>query len=227
LWKSARLAERFDLAIMSTKGMSVTSARQLVDRLSQDGVTILVLHDFDKAGFSIFNTLGSDTRRYTFTTAPQMIDLGLRLDDVKAMRLADEPVEYDGKIDPRGNLRESGATEDECNYLVSGRSSGRWCGKRVELNAMTSDQILTWLEGKLTVAGVTKLVPDLAVLEAAYRRAGRRAAVQQVIDQAIQDYDESAVIIPSDLPDRVSALLAKNTATAWDDAIWELAAQDD
>ncbi|HJT76547.1 MAG TPA: hypothetical protein VJ739_05030, partial [Gemmataceae bacterium] len=38
LLQSARVAERYDLAIMSTKGMSVTAARQLVERLSERGV---------------------------------------------------------------------------------------------------------------------------------------------------------------------------------------------
>src|SRR5262249_7371170 len=39
----AQISARYDLPIMSTKGMSVTAARQLVERLSELGVTILVL----------------------------------------------------------------------------------------------------------------------------------------------------------------------------------------
>ena len=71
LLEAAQIAERYDLAIMSTKGMSVTAARQLVERLSEQGVTILVCHDFDKSGFSILHTLQSDTRRYRFLTRPR------------------------------------------------------------------------------------------------------------------------------------------------------------
>jgi DNA topoisomerase VI subunit A len=67
LIKAASLAERFDIAIMSTKGMSTTAARLLLDQLSARGVQqILVLHDFDVSGLSIFGTLGTDTRRYQF-----------------------------------------------------------------------------------------------------------------------------------------------------------------
>jgi hypothetical protein len=51
LLEAAQIAERYDIAIMSTKGMSVTAARRLVDDLSQQGVTVLVCHDFDKSGF--------------------------------------------------------------------------------------------------------------------------------------------------------------------------------
>src|SRR5262249_32296199 len=39
----AEIAQRFDVAPMSTKGMSVTAARELVERLSEEGVTVLVL----------------------------------------------------------------------------------------------------------------------------------------------------------------------------------------
>jgi hypothetical protein len=58
LFRAVRLAERYDLAIMSTKGLSVTASRLLVDRLcAAHQVPLLVLHDFDKSGFSILGTL--------------------------------------------------------------------------------------------------------------------------------------------------------------------------
>jgi hypothetical protein len=67
LLKMAKIAERFDIAIMSTKGMSVTAARSLVDDMCGDhNIPLLLLHDFDKAGFSIAGTLQRDTRRYEF-----------------------------------------------------------------------------------------------------------------------------------------------------------------
>jgi hypothetical protein len=54
LLEAAQIAERFDVAIMSTKGMSVSASRLLLDRLVTRGVTkVLVLHDFDISGFSI------------------------------------------------------------------------------------------------------------------------------------------------------------------------------
>src|SRR5262249_48145449 len=106
----ANLASRFDIAIMSTKGMSVTACRTLVEFLSEQGVTILVLRDFDKAGFSIVHTLCSDTRRYTFRTKPNVIDLGLRLEQALSMRLESELVVYKQTVDPRIRLRQCGAT---------------------------------------------------------------------------------------------------------------------
>ena len=223
LFDRVKLAERYDIAIMSTKGMSVTAARQLVEHLTTQGVTIVVMKDFDKAGFSIVNTLRSDTRRFQYSARPNVIDLGLRLTDVEAMGLGSEPVEYDSTADPRNNLRESGATEEECNFLVSHRTSSGWKGKRVELNMMTSRQFLDWMEAKFAEAGVQKVVPDQAVLEKAYRRAVRQAVVQKAINDTIVTLSQSKeIVIPPDLTERVR-LAITNTAQSWDIAVWQLA----
>jgi hypothetical protein len=223
LFSKIQLAERYDLAIMSTKGMSVTAARALVERLSEHGVTILVLRDFDKAGFSIVSTLRGDTWRWQYRTAPKVIDLGLRLADVEALGLQSEPVEYTSKVHPRHNLAENGATPEECDYLVRGGSPGRWHGQRVELNAMASGQLASWLEAKLAQAGVTKLVPDAATLQAAYARAIKLTYIQEAMDRAVE---EAATVVVSTLPDDLPGLVAQRIqgqALAWDHAIQELA----
>src|SRR5205807_7808424 len=114
------------------KGMSVTACRQLVERLAEQGVTILVLRDFDRSGFSILHTLGSDTSRYKFRTKTKIIDLGLRLDDAEAMGLLSEPVAYPKcGVDPRINLLRRGASRREADFLVHRRtSSTSWVGER-------------------------------------------------------------------------------------------------
>ena len=54
LMDEAKLAQRFDLAIMSSKGMSVVAARELADEVCHAWrVPLFILRDFDKAGFSI------------------------------------------------------------------------------------------------------------------------------------------------------------------------------
>jgi hypothetical protein len=222
LLEATRIAQRFDLAIMSTKGMSVVAARRLVEALSKSGVTILVVRDFDKAGFSIAHTLKTSTRRYQFDSTPKVIDLGLKLTDVLAMNLQSEPVEYKDKADPRVNLRRSGATAPECDFLVSSRTyTGAWKGQRVELNAMASDQFITWLEDKLTGAGVGKVTPSDEVLRRAYARAWKVAAIQRAIDEAVKGLDEN-VLMPDDLQEQVSKRI-EGTATPWDEALWSIA----
>jgi hypothetical protein len=54
LFKAVNLANRFDLMIVSTKGVSVTAARRLIDDICGDHhLPLFVLHDFDVAGFLI------------------------------------------------------------------------------------------------------------------------------------------------------------------------------
>jgi hypothetical protein len=116
LLKAAKIADRFDIAIMSTKGMSVVAARALADEMCHDyDIPLLLLHDFDKSGFSIAGTLQRDTRRYEFRNQIRTIDLGLGLEDVTAMRLESE-YQHHPKGDKNAliaNLRENGATEAE------------------------------------------------------------------------------------------------------------------
>lgn len=221
LLEAARIAARFDLAIMSTKGMSVTAARMLVESLSRRGMTFLVVHDFDKAGFSILHTLRSSTRRYRFEGRPDVVDLGLRLTDVESMELESEPVEYKGNRDPRWNLRESGATEAECDYLVNAGRWGGWQGQRVELNAMSADQFVEWLEAKLVEAGVEKIVPTADVLEEAYRRAVRLEAIRSAVETALAGMNGHDIEVPDDLAADVTARIA-GTADSWDDALLDI-----
>ena len=85
--EAAQIAERFDIAIMSTKGMSVTAARMLVEELcGRRGLPLFVLHDFDVAGFSIKKTLTESGERYQFRHKLNFVDLGLRLDRHRGAR---------------------------------------------------------------------------------------------------------------------------------------------
>src|SRR5262249_3892935 len=162
-----RLAERYDLALMSTKGLSVTASRQLVDQLcAAYGIPLLVLHDFDKSGFSIVGTLRRGTRGYQFANAVEVIGLGLRLAAGPACGLEAEDVYY--RSHPRCNLLENGASAEEVAFLCAGRDYARgYRGRRVELNAFASAELVGWVESKLHACGVRKVVPDGAALEAA------------------------------------------------------------
>jgi hypothetical protein len=222
LLEAAQIANRYDVMPFSTKGQSVTASRMLVEALSQNGVTILVVHDFDKSGIEILHTLCSDTRRYRYQSEPKVIDLGLRLSDVNGMGLEREKVEYSkAKHSPAINLRACGATEAECQFLVR-REDSHWVGDRVELNAMRSDQFITWLEGKFAEVGVEKVVPDDETLADAYRLAVRKAKLQQAIDDArsaIDDEDDAPV--PDHLAEHVREAIT-GKAVAWDEAVWKI-----
>jgi hypothetical protein len=133
------------------------------------------------------------------------------------MGLSSEDVTYDSKVDPRINLIDSGASEDEADYLVCGGRPGAWHGKRVELNAMTSPQLVKWLESKLYQIGVKKVVPDKDTLTQAFKRACYVAYINKAIQKASENYNES-VSIPDDLAGRVSRHI-EGSSLSWDDAV--------
>jgi hypothetical protein len=214
LFEAVRLAERYDLAIMSTKGLSVTASRLLVDQLcAAHEMPLLVLHDFDKSGFSILGTLQRDTRRYAFRNRIEVIDLGLRLDDVEDSGLEAEDVVH--RFDPGPNLRENGATAEEIAFLQT---------RRVELNAFASGDFIAWIEHKLEQHGVAKIVPDQDALMLAYRRsvASRYIAsrLRSTIDEAQRHAADAHV--PDDLATLVAAGLRDDRGQSWDEVVHRL-----
>src|SRR6516225_7454982 len=151
LLEEVRLAERYDLAIMSTQGMSVTASRELVQELcATHDIPLLVLHDFDISGFTIFGTLRSSTRRFTYGRTFRAIDLGLRLADIEGLER--EGVYVSSPSKAAETLRRHGATKQEIDMLVG--------GERVELNALASDQLVALIERKLSENSIIKVIPD-------------------------------------------------------------------
>ncbi|MDI6029069.1 ATP-binding protein [Corticibacterium sp. UT-5YL-CI-8] len=214
LLRAAQIAERFDVAIMSTKGMSVIAARALVDRLSASGIKIMVAHDLDISGIRIFGTLGSDSSRYTFTHQPDIRRLGLTLDHAEAMDLQSERQDIKGDhariLD---GLRDYGASEGELSFIASGR--------RVELNAMPSDQFVTWIERGLRDHGVQKVIPAKDLLD----QRARQIIGLEHINRDIADLERiarrhaAAEELPADLEAKIREEFQRDATLPWEDAL--------
>ena len=215
LFSATKLAERYDLAIMSTKGQSVVAARKLVDQLcrANGGVPLLVLHDLDKEGLSIAQNLTSVSCaaedagrvRYEFENEINVIDLGLRLEDVTKWKLEPERVRFKGGFDEF-----SIATPKEREFLRS--------NQRVELNAFASADFIEWIEGKLDKHGIKKLVPDGATIEAAYRRSLQAAIINSEVQALAADAEKRAskAKLPKGLVRRIKKAMAVGPPHPWD-----------
>jgi tellurite resistance protein len=219
--EATRIAERYDLAIMSTKGMSVTAARTLVEDLcGRRKLKLLVLHDFDLAGFSIKQTLVTSNRRHSFRHAINCIDLGLRLTDVEEMELPAESFAYtDSRHALAERLRINGATDEEIRFLLD--------GERVELNAMTSDVFVAFVERKLVDHGIAKVVPPETTLTEAFTAFRRGAAAQAALRAEMARLNAEPVEVPSDLDAKVRAHLEDNPEETWDAALKAIAGLED
>ncbi|NUQ60905.1 MAG: hypothetical protein HUU20_00340 [Pirellulales bacterium] len=225
LFKAVKLAERYDLSIMSSKGQSVVAARRLVDWLCDvgGGVPLLVLHDFDKAGLEIAQNLTtvseaareSDRVRYEFRNEINVIDLGIRLTDVEQWHLEAESVRFKGDFGP-----DSIVTSDEQAFLRSNR--------RVELNAFASEDFIKWIEAKLKEHGIKKVIPDADTLADAYRRAYLIASINRHVDDFLDEARDEAdeVQIPKRLAARIKKALREDPARPWDAVLADIAKED-
>lgn len=206
------IADRYDIALLSTKGFTVTAARMLAEDMTRRGVKIFVLHDFDKAGLGIEYTFKSNNRRWTFGESPDIIDIGVRLTDVETLGLDGESVTYTDDKDPRDYLKKIGATRKECNYLVAGQDydTGHWKGQRVEINAIPARQFVNFIEEKLQAHGVEKVMAGKNVLADDYKRRYKDELIElrlekyrQQIEHELADFE---VDVPSDLQQRIERL---------------------
>jgi hypothetical protein len=212
LFRAVHLAERFDLAIMSTKGMSSTAARNLINNLCRRDVPLLALHDFDKAGMSIVGTLKRDTRRFTFRRGAKVVDLGLRLIDVRELGLeasAEDVFDRGSDAAKLRNLGLNGATKKEAQFLLH---------HRVELNALPSDQLVAFIERKLTEQSIKKIIPDTDLLRDAYQLHVKSRRIEKIVAKAIESFDED-IAAPDDLHSRVAAHLKEHPELRWDAAL--------
>jgi hypothetical protein len=213
LLSRAAIRARYDIAIASTKGLSTVAARRAVDQLSVRGVQVFGLHDFDVTGFTIFGTLAKNTRRYRFDNTVPIIDIGLRLVDVQEMDLQSEPVSVSGEWSKRAEtLATHGATAAEIDFLKD---------RRVELNAMTSPQLVDLIQRKLAEHGVEKVIPDAAVMEQHARYWLELELADRALKKAIPEVKEqlAAIKLPTDLRQLVEAELQRDPYQAWDIAV--------
>jgi hypothetical protein len=215
LFRAVKLADRYDLMIVSTKGVSVTAARRLIDEVCGDhDLPLFVLHDFDVAGFMILGTLKRDTRRYQFSNAVEVVDLGLRLADIEGLEREPAAATRASASILRAQLADNGATNSEIDILIN---------ERVELNAMTSDALIEMIETKLKAYGLKKVIPDDDLLADAYRAFHRSKRLREKFKEVERQFDQEAaaveIDVPEDLGEQVRARLAACKDLRWDDAI--------
>jgi hypothetical protein len=216
LFKAVDLANRYDLMIISNKGLSVTAGRKLIDAVCGDNdLPLFVLHDFDFDGFKIFGTLQRDTRRYEFSNAIEASDLGLRLADITGLEREPAAATRTRVSKLREQLTNNGATDAEIDILLR---------ERVELNAMTSEALVEMIERKLNEYGLEKVVPGDDQLAETYRAFHRSRQLRERFEQMEKEFDANQTKatqteVPDDLRDKLRAVLTEHPGLRWDEAI--------
>jgi len=224
IFQAAKLAERFDMAIVGSKGFATRAARTLLQRADRQRVQIFCLHDSDPAGYEIYRTLCEATRAMPEHSI-DVIDLGLRLEEALEMGLETETFIRKKKLST--GLRLTPMERQAFEGVKQGRK--RWECRRVEINALAANpnRFLRFIEDKLKAHGcVEKLVPpvDVVASEGAAALAGalrewireeleRELGLSQVVE-AIAEQLEPDVDLRS-LPDILARWAPDLTPEHW------------
>ena len=161
LFQKSRLAEKYDIAIVSSEGYAVDAAKTLLARAQQEQeITILCLHDADPYGKNIARSLRKATLR---SKSIHVIDIGLNLDDALEMNLPTEDFERQRKL-PRDLDLTAIELEHFNGSVIRYNKNGKpvYRCQRVELNALAANPsaFIAYVEQQLEKHGCgCKLVP--------------------------------------------------------------------
>jgi hypothetical protein len=108
-------------------------------------------------------------------------------------------------------LRRHGATPEEIAFLST---------RRVELNAMTSRQLVDFVETKLAEHGVRKLIPHDDVIEKHARRVIKERLVAKISDEF--EKEAAKADLPEDLRRQIEDFLQQNPELPWDAAVAQI-----
>jgi len=180
LWpvlKAARIAERYDMAIVAGEGYATEACRILMgnaDRARK--YQLFGFHDADPYGYNIARTLQEQTDRMPGHYAT-VIDLGLKLQDALDMGLAVETFTRRKALPQALEL-----TELEREYFEGTKvGSKSWKCRRVELNAFTSPALIGNVETELQKHGVRgKVIPPARELSVLVKQMHMEATARKV-----------------------------------------------
>jgi hypothetical protein len=189
--KAAQLGERYDLAIAYGKGQPVEAVRALFERAEAGDYRLFVLHDADPWGYTIARAMAEETRRMPDYRV-DVVDLGLTVGDAVSHG---PPLERETFTRRKalpwwmpGRLTTQERAWFKGQLLTETWSRNRqWACTRVELNAFSTPDLITYIEAGLERHGATgKIVPPADVLT---RRAGERhrAAIARVVDAYVAE----------------------------------------
>lgn len=218
--KQDRWLERHDCAVMSSKGFSTRAARDLIDKLADhdEPVEVFCVHDADASGTMIYQTLQEETKARGARKI-EIINLGLEPWEAIEMGLEVETLEEKDRQKPVADYVHD-HDGDWVNWLQT---------RRVELNAMTTPQLIRWLDQKMADHGNGKLIPPPQVLEQALadliESKVRDAIKERILREAKLDEQVAAAVAAitkpdaADLEQSIKALFEQESDREWRDAV--------
>jgi hypothetical protein len=126
----------------------------------------------------------------------------------------------------RRQLEGREATQAEIAFLVDGQGARLAQAHtvpqgphRVELNAMSSGQIIALIEQGFAEHGVAKVMPNLAALADAYAGVKREQEARPVVERYLARVARRPVVAPADLRQRLDERLGEHPLESWEEAL--------
>lgn len=222
--KDAGWPERNDCALLTSKGFASRAARDVLDLIgeSQEEIYFFCIHDADASGTLIYQALTEATRARGKRKV-HVINLGLEPWEADSMGLQVET--FRKAEDRKRDLPVAEYIDEEWKEWLQTR--------RVELNAMSSPQFLSWLDGKFDQYR-SKVVPPQAVLNAALDTASEKAVRDALARKLLAEAGFEAQVLRimeglkgmnghRDLEARVAQWLSSNPRDRWDRPVEQIA----
>jgi hypothetical protein len=182
--KDAKFPERYDCALLTSKGYASRAVKDLFDLLGDTDEEILFfcIHDADAAGTMIYQTLQEETISRPGRRV-KIINLGLNPWDALDMGLEVETFDSKGNKAVARHIKDKGSDGLDTSQYYSWES---WLQKnRVELNAMTTPVFIAWLEYQLKEYDNGKVIPHNEIIEAQLRKNAQAKIRQRVMDDIL------------------------------------------
>lgn len=179
--EDAKWGERWDCALLSSQGQATRAVKDLLDLMgdTDEEITIFCVHDADGYGTVIHQSLVEGTLARPGRRV-KVINLGLDPWEAKDMGLQSEKVTSQKEVPVARYVHEY----DRRNY-------SRWADflqtGRYELNAMTTEQLIEWLDGKMEEHGAErKLVPPEGVLTEKFTSTAKARVREVLTERAVK-----------------------------------------
>jgi len=163
--RAAGLDKKYDMALVAGQGFATEAIRDLFESAEKGAYELCVLHEADRSGYGIARTLREETERMPGYSV-DVVDIGLKLQDALDLGKIPETHTAKNRLDRKVEAqlseveREHFVGEERVHY-ENGKPKSTWIVKRVELNDLSSPELVKYVEDKLEEHGATeKVIPS-------------------------------------------------------------------
>lgn len=157
--KESGLLDRLNLGVMSTQGFGTRAVKRLIKYFLDKGIKVYILHDCDIPGYLICEKFLSGSE--TYKEGLDVIKIGLSLDDAK--ELGKDRAEYAEVVKYKKSYKNAikalNLSQDEKKFFIVEGEGNRY--RRAELNTLTSPELISFIESKITPSPIIPTVEQL------------------------------------------------------------------